>query len=935
MKNLKTIVTLGLSAAFLLMFALFGYCGEAARVDAGSTLNLTDIATVSVTNLYNSKNEDVLGSAEFYYGDKFDVALYWLFQDDTEDTKVFSSEDVITYQLPEAITFDDITDPQPITKEGQEVGTYTVVGNVISIQYTSEEYMAGTLRDSSMSLAGKITSIPGQGTPDGPVEITFPGATAITITMHPLPTYSDMEIHNRLYDTNTFSADGSLRYYTNVDTVTSHGANTNIQFDIYMYPGMQYVSDLGFYSDKDCTQLIDYSRIQIEQASAGDNNIRVSISSMSPEETIYVKSKVGVDVQLYDKDKAFDRIKQIDTGKEYGDYEGRVPNRARVISDETIAYDATLLASSGGSRQGYRTSWSDAITLRGVCNKWANPNENKDGYLSWEIAVYSIYGDNFQNGYIIDTIPDNTDFIKDNIKVVKNTDNIELTNAITVEDYEDAVDGNGNRHKRVKLNFNSNLMTYLSESTENSVTISYYTKIKSQSEASEKYSNSAEIWYNGERSVSSADSMYYDKHDPLNKVGEYSSSKAPNVDYGIIVNPDSFDLDPSSDTLTLVDKMDSSLDFVKGSVMINKVKVSENDYKYDPVARTLTFELEDSKAYLIEYLATVNLVPGGTFGTDEGGNSATLSGKSMKDIEVKSKLQGTILSNSASASSTLFGKLNVIKHDSASESDVLAGAKFSLTPMNIDANRVVEVDSSNQVLTGTTQSSGDVSFAGLLRGKVYMLVEEEAPQGYVKNTELSFYVFNTKGLSEGNITYEGKEYKLNLISSSKLSYDIKYPNTKEVTTPNQDTSQTTPTTPNQDTSQTTPTTPNQDTTTTGGSAQVVPEEKPNTTEVPAMGTTNTEQPKETEVKKDTEVKKETEVKKNDTPKNDSSTTKEVTPNKENTPSNDTTPNKPVEQKTSLIKTGDNSMLFGVIILMLVSFAAIVGLVAYKRKKGNE
>ena len=453
------------------------------------------------------------------------MALSWLFQDDTEDTKLFSSEDTITYQLPAEITFDDITEAQPIVQAGQTVGTYTVIGNVISIQYTSEEYIAGTSRDSSMSLAGKITSIPGQGTPDGPVDITFPGATTITVKMHPLPTYSDMEIHNRLYDTNTFSGDGKLHYYNNVDTITSHGANTNIKFDIYMYPGMEYVSDLGFYSDADCTQKIDYSRIQIEQASEGDRNIRVSITSMSPEETIYVKSKVGVDVQLYDKDKVFTRVDQIDTEGEYGAYEGRVPNRARVISDETIAYDATLLASSGGNRQGYRTSWSDAITLRGVCNKWANPNGNKDGYLSWEIAVYSIYGDGFGSGYIIDTIPDNTEFIDSNIKVVKNTDSQELTNAISVE----TLTNDQNGHKRVKLNFNQSLMTYLSESSENSVTISYYTKIKSQSGASEKYSNSAEIYYDGNSSISSADSMYYDKHDPLNKVGEYISSKSSSL----------------------------------------------------------------------------------------------------------------------------------------------------------------------------------------------------------------------------------------------------------------------------------------------------------------------------------------------------------------------------------------------------------------------
>ena len=314
-------------------------------------------------------------------------------------------------------------------------------------------------------------------------------------------------------------------------------------------------------------------------------------------------------------------------------------------------------------------------------------------------------------------------------------------------------------------------------------------------------------------------------------------------------------------------------------------------------------------------------MPGSVLDKTNGGNTVKLYGKTSVLYEFTKYVEETVYESSASSSSvTGVGIINITKHDKSSTTDVLSGAKFSLTPMLLDSSRTATVDSSIQVLSGTTDVKGIYSFGSLKRGKVYMLTEDEAPQGYECNTEPVFYAFKTSNITAGNITYKGKSYELNVIDQSKLSYEVYYANDKEskkteetkpeetkpeetksddktkdgsavnVNDPSKET--TTETTTEQATETTTEAPKNN--TTTGG------DNKPNT-EVPARGTTNVEEPKKDESSKSAE-----------------------TPKKEEAP-----------RSSSSVRTGDGTLFAVVIVVMAVSFLAIVGIVMYKRKHDNE
>ena len=460
------------------------------------------------------------------------------------------------------------------------------------------------------------------------------------------------------------------------------------------------------------------------------------------------------------------------------------------------------------------------------------------------------------------------------------------------------------------------MIAHLKADSNAGVIIRYYTKINRQDIDTKTYDNNAQIILGGTRGKSKKTDVSYTKSDELVKTYNYEQSSASYVDFGVIVNPDTFDLDPDTNDILFEDVMSDSFDLVLGSVKVNNVTLSENEYTYDPSTRKMTIKLNDEKAYLIEYKAKINLMPGSVLDKTNGGNTVKLYGKTSVLYEFTKYVEETVYESSASSSSvTGVGIINITKHDKSSTTDVLSGAKFSLTPMLLDSSRTATVDSSIQVLSGTTDAKGIYSFGNLKRGKVYMLTEDEAPQGYECNTEPAFYAFKTSNITAGNITYNGKSYELNVIDQSKLSYEVYYANDKEskkteetkpeetksddktkdgsavnVNDPSKET--TTETTTEQATETTTEAPKNN--TTTGG-------DNKSNTEVPARETTNVEGPKKDESSKPAE-----------------------TPKKEEAP-----------RSSSSVRTGDGTLFAVVIVVMAVSFLAIVGIVMYKRKHDNE
>ncbi len=928
MKNLKSIVTFCLSAAFVLMFALFSFHGRGSSVKATENLNLVDITTdnFQILSVVDKSNNDILNNdATMYYKDNFYIQFKWWYLTDPD---LFTQDDIITYTLPENVNFPDIPESakQEIEYEGGVSGYYWILNNTVYIQYNgpdADKFISKSERASQMKIKGSVDSDLNGTQVKEQRTITFEKAGNVTFNMEPVPKNADMEIHNNIKS----RADSlSSHIYNQTVSFTSHGVNENIEFSIEMYPGM-YLNEMGALYDSN-GNLVDSSRYQIDYdvTKVHDPNgekgngrfVKINIDSMSDGETFVWRGTVGVIPDMYEENTANAYINSDESikAKYPNQFEGRVDNRAYVKSDQTLAGDQA--GTSGSNRtDGLRTSWADIITLRGSFNKWACPEYNKDGYLCWEIVVYTLEGTDYTTGCIEDTFSSDTTFVTSTIETRDNVTGDILEGYITPSEPKDNHDGTST----ITLNFTDKMIAHLKADSNAGVIIRYYTKINRQAKDKETYNNNAQIILGGTRGKSKSTDVSYEKSDELVKTYNYEPSAASYVDFGVIVNPDTFDLDPDTNDILFEDVMSDSFDLVLGSVKVNNVALSENEYTYDPSTRKMTIKLNDEKAYLIEYKAKINLMPGSVLDRTNGGNTVKLYGKTSVLYDFTKYVEETVYESSASSSSvTGVGIINITKHDKSSTTDVLSGAKFSLTPMLLDSSRTATVDSSIQVLSGTTDVKGIYSFGSLKRGKVYMLTEDEAPQGYECNTEPVFYAFKTSNITPGNITYNGKSYELNVIDQSKLSYEVYYANDKEskkteetkseetkpeetksddknkggsavnVNDPSEET--TTETTTEQATETTTEAPKNN--TTTGG-------DNKSNTEVPARGTTNVEEPKKDESSKPAE-----------------------TPKKEEAP-----------RSSSSVRTGDGTLFAVVIVVMAVSFLAIVGIVMYKRKHYNE
>lgn len=779
---------MGFLFVLMIFFVLSSFGCEGRKnvsLAASETPLLEKALSFNVTQVLNNNDIDIIANpdTEIQYGDDFYVTLSWSFDNDT----TLSFEDYLTYQLPKEIQFEDVENGE-ITSSIGVVGSYSVIQNKITINYTNEEFLGGDSKYGEMTLAGKIVSGEGGAMPAEVKKIYFTDEVNVSFNMVPPSTVADMEIHNRGYKTNTSLQDHIYKYLV---SFTSRGDNNNIKLNIGMYPGMELYSAPEFYYDKKCTDSIEETRYSIDDATLGGRAIDVSIPSMADGETFYVLYYAYIIPEMYEWDTADQYIEDNNLKHDYYPnlYKGRVPNRAAISSDETKAGDANGITNSG-RKDGLRTSWADIITMRGSFNKWANPTMNRDGYLHWEIAIYSIYDadsdTNYENGCIIDTLPENTSFVPESLEVKNNVTGEKVENYVSYKISDDKT--------QVVFNFSEEMMDYLKSDANSQILLRYYTKINEQNKKGVTYYNNAEIRYDGANSQSTRPDLYYTKPDELTKTSKYTAATAPNVEYTIKVNPAALDLDPNGDTLTLEDEMSSSYDLVPGSVVVQKMELDEKtgniiytptdiQCDYNSTARKMTFSLADSTAYLITYKAAVNLIPDSQLDESNSGNSVKLYSENIEPFGTENKFKCRVYKSAAnSGSEQILYTLNVIKHDADSENQVLSDAKFSLTQLKKNDDGSYSIDENATKSEKTTDENGLASFGSLKKGVIYMLVEDEAPQNYDKNEEPSFYAFSTSTLSNvTEITYDGKTYKLNLIDSSKVSLDLYYADNKTPT----------------------------------------------------------------------------------------------------------------------------------------------------------
>ncbi len=783
-------------------------------VNADSTTDLTDLASVSVTQV---KTDSAHGSidlianpdTEVTYGDTIEVTLSW----EIPDGVTFSSSDSFTYTLPGNVIFNSASGN--LVDGNRNLGTYSISSNVITINYTDDGFCTSEEVDrvGSLTFEGRITDDGNGGQTQGTVDLLFPIDNTVSISMLPPSSTSEVDVAKRFE-----TADTTDHIYNCIITITSTGSNTNVTLADEMWPGMYLYSAPCFYESDMSTTRTGVTD-STARPSSSNRHVNAVIDHMSDGEVVYVVYQVQVNPAMYDWDTAQAHVGNLSNYYPYT-YDGNVPNRADVYSDEDTSVD---------------TAWADIRTLRATFGKWSDPTNNdfEHGLIGWQIALYSINGYGYSNGYIVDTLPEGNSLNESSVVVTNAAGNV-IPNAVSIRTETDDATGD----ITVWFVFSSDLISYLNASESSEAWISYQTKVNSQDPDTVRYYNAAEIFYDGISRSSTGSDVDYTKPDELDKTVYYTPATAPFARYQIEVNPAALDLSPASSELTLVDTMSSSYDLAVSSVRINGQVPADGVFTYDQATRTMTFNLADNTAYVITYDAAVNLVPGSTLDTSNSGNSATLYASQTVISSVESTLSCDVYQSAGSSSSTLLGRINVIKHAEGDTTETLAGASFELSTM-YNTNGTVTGAST---VSATTEANGTIAFNNITRGRIYMLTETAAPAGYRLDSTPSFYAFETASSSlPSTVVYEGTTYTLNIISANKISTDVYVANasTTQSTPPNPVTpnNPVTPVTPNNPTNPTTPTTPENPstpTTPTTPAAPVVPDPSETPVTTPAV-----------------------------------------------------------------------------------------------------
>lgn len=241
-----------------------------------------------------------------------------------------------------------------------------------------------------------------------------------------------------------------------------------------------------------------------------------------------------------------------------------------------------------------------------------------------------------------------------------------------------------------------------------------------------------------------------------NEIMKKSAEQVPNssyIKYTISVNKNAVDLVPGSDTLTLVDTMDSKCTYLPATLHVyyqgtttevpGCSTLTEN-VTLDNGARAtrLTLTIPDSCA--IDVVDQVQ--PAGNPGDQVSlTNSAEISG--VANSATSHQKQWTVVKAGATTEGTGYGII-VTKSDASNAKKVLGGATFELCQVAWDGAETL-------VGTQVSNDNGVVQFGSketpLLACTLYYFVETQAPAGYQCSSDKTYFMF--KG------TYSQEQYQ--------------------------------------------------------------------------------------------------------------------------------------------------------------------------------
>ena len=241
-----------------------------------------------------------------------------------------------------------------------------------------------------------------------------------------------------------------------------------------------------------------------------------------------------------------------------------------------------------------------------------------------------------------------------------------------------------------------------------------------------------------------------------NEIMKKSAEQVPNssyIKYTISVNKSAVDLVPGSDALTLVDTMDPKCTYLPATFHVyyqgtttevpNCLTLTENVTLASGARATrLTVTIPDSCAVDVVY----QVQPAGNPGDQVNlTNSAELTGAA--NSATSHEKMWTIVKAGATTEGSGHG-ITITKFDAANAKKALEGATFELYQVAWDGTETL-------VDTQTSNANGAVQFGSadkpLLACTLYYFVETQAPAGYQRSTDRTYFMF--KG------TYSQEKYQ--------------------------------------------------------------------------------------------------------------------------------------------------------------------------------
>ncbi len=398
----------------------------------------------------------------------------------------------------------------------------------------------------------------------------------------------------------------------------------------------------------------------------------------------------------------------------------------------------------------------------------------KSGILSWVVKA-NIPANYEENGndliYIVDTLPEDVSLIKNGEYSGNALNGLEVAGDNGFKNAAAFGDGNCN------LKFNN--VNYTKTVEKNKIIISFkaseakgqtvYFRVRAkikdgyftEETVTGEFTNSVMISNNGETPLdsSSQKQTITNTSHAITKDGKNVENSLNTVEYVVEVNPNHADLLKEGDTIRLTDTLtaSSTADFtvtlVTGSVEvyevsddgtetplpINRYTCSSSVYAAETGAypyhwnyATLEMNLPDEMHLRIKYRYQFE-------GTADqyisANNKATLEGIVVSNNSAEDSKQVKI--QEAGAKAFIKG-INLYKVDNDNHNNYLSGAKFSLHAYDKNRGTFVAVPANTEDGFYTTNSAGYVPINNLTYNLAYKLVEEVAPDGYIKR-ETPYY----------------------------------------------------------------------------------------------------------------------------------------------------------------------------------------------------